>query len=151
MYIDIHWVFPVLLLKITYCVHNATDKTSLCRLICNPFKANSLCMNYIENKKKVFVSPRIFHFPKPWIEFRFGGGGRCPRPECLLVKTVEIYTSFIFIFFRWLSLISIMSVTHTAKSTCSTVYLFHFVPVICVTFFFNLFLFSMFNPKVIYP
>lgn len=128
--------------KKSYYVHNATDNASLCRLICHLFKANSLCMNYIENKKKVVVSSRFFHFPQnTGYDSNFvveGGGGEVSMPQVSIDQTREIYTSFIF-FFRWLFLISITPVTHTAKSPCSTVYLFHFVPVIHVTFVFNFF------------
>lgn len=88
---------------------------------------------------------QIFPFPpKYWIGFQFcgggreGGGGEVSMPQVSIDQTREIYTSFIF-FFRWLFLISITPVTHTAKSPCSTVYLFHFVPVIHVTFVFNFF------------
>lgn len=93
---------------------------------------------------------QIFPFPpKYWIGFQFcgggrGGGGEVSMPQVSIDQTREIYTSFIF-FFRWLFLISIMPVTHTAKSPCSTVYLFHFVPVIHVTFVFNFFLILFFN------
>lgn len=94
---------------------------------------------------------QIFPFPpKYWIGFQFcgggreGGGGEVSMPQVSIDQTREIYTSFIF-FFRWLFLISITPVTHTAKSPCSTVYLFHFVPVIHVTFVFNFFLILFFN------
>lgn len=93
---------------------------------------------------------QIFLFPpKYWIGFQFcgggrGGGGEVSMPQVSIDQTREIYTSFIF-FFRWLFLISITPVTHTAKSPCSTVYLFHFVPVIHVTFVFNFFLILFFN------
>lgn len=93
---------------------------------------------------------QIFPFPpKYWIGFQFCGGGRVgggevSMPQVSIDQTREIYTSFIF-FFRWLFLISITPVTHTAKSPCSTVYLFHFVPVIHVTFVFNFFLILFFN------
>lgn len=95
---------------------------------------------------------QIFPFPpKYWIGFQFcgggrGGGGEVSMPQVSIDQTREIYTSFIF-FFRWLFLISITPVTHTAKSPCSTVYLFHFVPVIHVTFVFNFFLILFFNVR----
>lgn len=91
---------------------------------------------------------QIFPFPpKYWIGFQFcgggrGGGGEVSMPQVSIDQTRD--TSFIF-FFRWLFLISITPVTHTAKSPCSTVYLFHFVPVIHVTFVFNFFLILFFN------
>lgn len=95
---------------------------------------------------------QIFPFPqKYWIGFQFCGGGRgrgggvrCPCPKCLLIKQGK-YIHLLYFFFRWLFLISITPVTHTAKSPCSTVYLFHFVPVIHVTFVFNFFLILFFN------
>lgn len=83
------------------------------------------------------ISPKILdRIPILWWWAR--GGGEVSMPQVSIDQTREIYTSFIF-FFRWLFLISITPVTHTAKSPCSTVYLFHFVPVIHVTFVFNFF------------
>lgn len=94
-----------------------------------------LHMNYIENKKKLFVSPIFFHFPITLDRIPiWGWGWGCVHaPSFYWSNKGNIHIFYIF-FFRWLSLISMMSVTHTAKSPCSTVYLFHFVPVIHVTF-----------------
>lgn len=69
-------------------------------------------MNYIENKKKMFVSPRFFHFPITLDRIDMGVGvGMCPCPKFLLVKQGK-YTHLLYFFCRWLSLISMTSVTH---------------------------------------
>lgn len=96
-------------------------------------------MNYIENKKKLFVSPIFFHFPKTLDRIPiWGWGWGCVHaPSFYWSNKGNIH--IFYIFFADGSLWSQWHPWHTAKSLCSTVYLFHFVPVIHVTFIFRFF------------
>lgn len=53
-------------------------------------------------------------------------------PQVSIGQTREIYTSFIF--FLQMALSDLNDIRDTLPNHCSTVYLFHFVPVIHVTF-----------------
>lgn len=108
-----------------------------------------LHMNYIENKKKLFVSPIFFHFPKTLDRITiWGWGWGCVHaPSFYWSNKGNIH--IFYIFFLQMALSDLNDIRDTLPNHCSTVYLFHFVPVIHVTFIFSFF-FSMFNPKVIY-
>lgn len=98
-----------------------------------------LHMNYIENKKKRFVSPRFFHFPKilDRIPIWEWGWGCVHVPSFYWSNKGNIH--IFYIFFLQMALSDLNDIRDTLPNHCSTVYLFHFVPVIHVTFIFSFF------------
>lgn len=83
-----------------------------------------LHMNYIENKKKLFVSPIFFHFPKTLDRITiWGWGWGCVHaPSFYWSNKGNIHIFYIFFFCRWLSLISMTSVTHCQITALPFIY-----------------------------
>lgn len=87
----------------------------------------------------MFVSPRFFHFPITLDRIDMGVGvGMCPCPKFLLVKQGK-YTHLLYFFCRWLSLISMTSVTH-----CQITVLYRLFIPFCTCYTCNLYYFFYF-------
>lgn len=82
-----------------------------------------LHMNYIENKKKMFVSPRFFHFPITLDRIDMGVGvGMCPCPKFLLVKQGK-YTHLLY-FFLQMALSDLNDIRDTLPNHCALPFIY---------------------------
>lgn len=91
-------------------------------------------------QEKVVCQPHIFPFPhNPGQNSNMGVGvGMCPYPKFLLVKQGK-YTHLLYFFCRWLSLISMTSVTH-----CQITVLYRLFIPFCTCYTCNLYYFFYF-------